>query len=86
MILRPTHSRVIMPATITGRDSTARYSAMRGPTTHYIGIAEIAGGLWPRSNETFVPASEPLISIYVSPGVSLALRTGAGASSGKFSN
>ena len=32
MILRPTHSRVIMPAAITGRDSTARYSAMRGPT------------------------------------------------------
>jgi len=30
--LRPTHSRVIMPAAITGRDSTARYSAMRGPT------------------------------------------------------
>jgi hypothetical protein len=24
MILRPTHSRVIMPAAITGRDSTAR--------------------------------------------------------------
>jgi hypothetical protein len=32
MILRPTHSRVIMAAAITGRDSTARYSAMRGPT------------------------------------------------------
>jgi hypothetical protein len=32
MLLRPTHSRVIMPAAITGRDSTARYSAMRGPT------------------------------------------------------
>ena len=30
MLLRPTHSRVIMPAAITGRDSTARYSAMRG--------------------------------------------------------
>ena len=33
MILRPTHSRVIMSAAITGRDSTAPYSAMRGPTT-----------------------------------------------------
>jgi hypothetical protein len=32
MILRPTHSRVIMPAAITARDPTARYSAMRGPT------------------------------------------------------
>jgi hypothetical protein len=32
MILRPTHSRVVMAAAITGRDSTARYSAMRGPT------------------------------------------------------
>jgi hypothetical protein len=31
MISRPTHCRVIKPA-ITGRDSTARYSAMRGPT------------------------------------------------------
>jgi hypothetical protein len=29
MISRPTHSRVIKPAAITGRDSTARYSAMR---------------------------------------------------------
>lgn len=27
--------------------------------------------LWPRSNEIFVPAAEPLISIYVSPGVFL---------------
>jgi hypothetical protein len=26
MILRPTHSRVIMPAAITGRDSTAQYA------------------------------------------------------------
>ena len=32
MLLRPTHSRVIMPAAITDRDSTARYGAMRGPT------------------------------------------------------
>ena len=31
MLLRPTHSRVIKPAAITGRDSTARYSAMRAP-------------------------------------------------------
>jgi hypothetical protein len=30
MLLRPTHSRIIMPAAITGRDSTARYSAVRG--------------------------------------------------------
>src|SRR5258708_14177854 len=30
MILRPPHSRVIMAAAITGRDSTARYSAMGG--------------------------------------------------------
>ena len=29
MLLRPTHSRIIMPAAITGRDSTARYSAVR---------------------------------------------------------
>jgi hypothetical protein len=35
------------------------------------------GYLWPHSNETFVPAAEPLISIYVSPGVFLgALRLG----------
>jgi hypothetical protein len=33
--------------------------------------------LWPRGNETFVPATEPLISIYLSPGVSLALHAGA---------
>jgi hypothetical protein len=37
MISRPTHSRVIMPAAITGRDSTARYSAMRGPTAAWRG-------------------------------------------------
>jgi hypothetical protein len=32
MLLRPTPSRVIMPAAITGSDSTTRYSAMLGPT------------------------------------------------------
>jgi hypothetical protein len=32
--------------------------------------------LWRRSNETFVPALEPLIFIYVSPGVLLTLLTG----------
>ena len=40
MILRPTHSRVIMPAVITGRDSTARYSTLRGPT----------GALWRKAD------------------------------------
>jgi hypothetical protein len=35
MILRPTHFRVIMPAAITGRDSTARYSAMHGRVARY---------------------------------------------------
>jgi hypothetical protein len=39
MISRPTHSRVIMPAAITGRDSTARYSAMRGPTAAWRAMA-----------------------------------------------
>jgi hypothetical protein len=40
MILRPTHSRVIMAAAITGRDSTARYSAMRGPTAAWRAMAQ----------------------------------------------
>jgi hypothetical protein len=40
MILRPTHSRVIMPAAITGRDSTARYSAKRGPTAAWRAMAQ----------------------------------------------
>jgi len=40
MILRPTHSRVIMAAAITGRDSTARYSAMRGPTAAWRATAQ----------------------------------------------
>src|ERR1700682_1067769 len=39
MISRPTHSRVIKPAAITGRDSTARYSAMRGPTAAWRAMA-----------------------------------------------
>jgi hypothetical protein len=42
MLLRPTHSRVIMATTITGRDSTARYSAMRGPTAAW--RAMVQGG------------------------------------------
>jgi len=40
MLMRPTHSRVIMAAVITGRDSTARYSAMRGPTAAWRTIAQ----------------------------------------------
>jgi hypothetical protein len=40
MLLRPTHSRVIMAAAITGRDSTARYSAMRGPTAAWRAMAQ----------------------------------------------
>jgi hypothetical protein len=40
MILRPTRSRVIMPTAITGRDSTARYSAMRGPTAAWRAVAQ----------------------------------------------
>jgi hypothetical protein len=34
--------------------------------------------LWLPSNKTFVPASEPRISIYVWPNVALALTAGAG--------
>jgi hypothetical protein len=41
MILRPTHSRVIMAAAIAGRDSTARYSAMRGPTAAWRAVIDI---------------------------------------------
>jgi hypothetical protein len=40
MISRPAHSRVIKPAAITGRDSTARYSAMRGPTAAWRAMAQ----------------------------------------------
>jgi hypothetical protein len=40
MISRPMHSRVIMPAAITGRDSTARYSAMRGPKAAWRALAQ----------------------------------------------
>jgi hypothetical protein len=40
MLLRPTHSRVIMRAAITGRDSTARYSAMRGPMAAWRAMAQ----------------------------------------------
>jgi len=39
MLLRPTHSRIIMSA-ITGRDSTARYSAVRGPTAAWRAAAQ----------------------------------------------
>jgi hypothetical protein len=39
MLLRPTHSRVIMPAPITGRDSTAQYNAVRGPTAAWRAVA-----------------------------------------------
>jgi hypothetical protein len=41
--------------------------------------SSIAKAMLPQSNETFVPLSEPSIFIYVSPGLSLALRTGARA-------
>jgi len=40
MISRPTHSRAIKPAAITGRDSTARYSTMRGPTAAWRAMAQ----------------------------------------------
>jgi hypothetical protein len=40
MLLRPTHSRVIMATAITGRDSNARYSAMRGPTAAWRAMAQ----------------------------------------------
>ena len=40
LLLRPTHSRVIMAAAITGRESTARYSAMRGPTGAWRAMAQ----------------------------------------------
>jgi hypothetical protein len=40
MISRPPHSRVIKPAAITGRESTARYSAMRGPTAAWRAMAQ----------------------------------------------
>jgi hypothetical protein len=40
MLLRPTHCRIIMPAAITGRDSTARYSAMRGATAAWRAMAQ----------------------------------------------
>jgi hypothetical protein len=36
----PTHSRVIMPAVMIGRDSTAPYSAMRGLTAAWRAIAQ----------------------------------------------
>jgi len=39
-----THSRIIMPAANTGRDSAARYSAMRGPTAAWRAMAQ--GGIY----------------------------------------
>jgi hypothetical protein len=40
MISRPTHCRVVKPAAITGRDSTARLRAMRGPTAAWRAMAQ----------------------------------------------
>jgi hypothetical protein len=46
LLLRPTHSRVIMAAAITGRESTARYSAMRGRVARYGGKADLIRKRW----------------------------------------
>ena len=51
--LRPTHSRVIMPAVITGRDSTTRHSAMRGSTAAWRAVAQ--GG--PHQEAMAIPLS-----------------------------
>ena len=40
MLLCPTHSRIIMPAAFTGRDSTAQYSAVRGLTAAWRAVAQ----------------------------------------------
>jgi hypothetical protein len=50
------------------------------PSDGYVTISVEANsaGVLPRSNETFVPVPELLIFIYVTRGVFLALRTGAG--------
>ena len=40
MLLRPTHSRIIMPTAITRRDSTAWYSAVRGPAAAWCAVAQ----------------------------------------------
>jgi hypothetical protein len=40
MLLCPTHSRIIMPAAITRRDSTAQYSAVRGLTAAWRAVAQ----------------------------------------------
>ena len=53
MLPRPTHSRVIMPAAITGRNSTARYSAVRGPTAAWRAVAQ--GG--PHQEAMAIPLS-----------------------------
>ena len=58
MLLRPTHSRVIMPAAITGRDSTARYSAMRGPTAAWRAVAQ--GG--PHQEAMAIPLRSRLLA------------------------
>jgi hypothetical protein len=44
--------------------------------------------LWPHNNETIVPVTEPLISIYVSPSVFLACRHRGGGRfhTNQFSN
>ena len=51
--LRPTHSRVIMPAVITVRDSTTRHSAMRGSTAAWRAVAQ--GG--PHQEAMAIPLS-----------------------------
>ena len=56
MLLRPTHSRVIMPASITGRDSTARYSAVRGRVAR--------GALWRKADPA---SSRPMLCEQKSP-------------------
>ena len=61
MILPPTHSRVIMPAAITDRDSTARYRAMRGPTAAWRAMAPANVGFGadsgPKSDIATLPKS-----------------------------
>ena len=54
MLLHPTHSGVIKPAATTGRDSTARYSAVRGPTAAWRALAQ--GG--PHQEAMAIPLSD----------------------------
>jgi hypothetical protein len=65
MILRPTHCRVIMPAAITGRDATARYSAVRGPTAVWRAMAQ--GG--PHQEAMAISFSDLDYSLQKSPSV-----------------